>query len=60
VGPFADRAVGQMNKYVNYYRERVPAYPWERPAIGLIIHRLARQRAPVLGDDDPLLQPLDS
>lgn len=37
VGPFEDRYVGQMNKYVNYYRERVPAYPWERPAIGLII-----------------------
>ncbi len=37
VGPFEDRYVGQMNKYVNYYRERVPAYPWEKPAIGLII-----------------------
>lgn len=36
-GPFEDRYVGQMNKYVNYYRERVPAYPWEKPAIGLII-----------------------
>ena len=36
-GPFEDRYVGQMNKYVNYYRERVPAYPWERLAIGLII-----------------------
>jgi predicted nuclease of restriction endonuclease-like (RecB) superfamily len=37
VGPFEDRFVGQMNKYVNYYRERVPTYPWEKPAIGLII-----------------------
>lgn len=36
-GPFEDRYIGQMNKYVNYYRERVPAYPWEKPAIGLII-----------------------
>jgi len=36
-GPFEDRYVGQMNKYVNYYREWVPAYLWERPAIGLII-----------------------
>jgi predicted nuclease of restriction endonuclease-like (RecB) superfamily len=24
---FDDRDVGQMNKYVNYYRERVPQYP---------------------------------
>lgn len=37
VGSFEDRYVGQMNKYVNYYRERVPSYPWERPAIGLVI-----------------------
>jgi predicted nuclease of restriction endonuclease-like (RecB) superfamily len=37
VGPFEDRDVGQMNKYVNYYRERVPQYPWEKPAIGLIV-----------------------
>jgi len=36
-GPFEDRYIGQMNKYVNYYRERVPSYPWERPTIGLII-----------------------
>ncbi|MDP9411619.1 MAG: PDDEXK nuclease domain-containing protein [Actinomycetota bacterium] len=41
VGPFEDRYVGQMNKYVNYYRERVPSYPWERPAIGLVICRSA-------------------
>lgn len=26
-----------MNKYVNYYRERVPSYPWEKPTIGLIV-----------------------
>ncbi len=37
LGPFDDRDVGQMNKYVNYYRERVPRYPWEKPPIGLII-----------------------
>ncbi len=37
VGPFDDRYVGQMNKYVNYYRERAASYPWERPAIGLVI-----------------------
>ncbi len=37
VGPFEDRYIGQMNKYTNYYRERVPPYPWEKPAIGLII-----------------------
>jgi hypothetical protein len=37
VGPFEDRYVGQMNKYVNYYRERVPSYPWEKPPVGLII-----------------------
>ncbi len=24
-----------------YYRERVPSYPWERPAIGLVICRSA-------------------
>ncbi len=37
VGAFEDRYIGQMNKYVNYYRERVATYPWEKPAIGLII-----------------------
>jgi len=37
VGAFEDRYIGQMNKYVNYYRERVASYPWEKPAIGLII-----------------------
>jgi predicted nuclease of restriction endonuclease-like (RecB) superfamily len=36
-GPFEDRDAGQMNKYVTYYRERVPRYPWEKPPIGLII-----------------------
>ena len=35
--------VGQMNKYVNYYRERVPRYPWEKPPIGLIICARAGQ-----------------
>ena len=43
LGPFADRDVGQMNKYVNYYRERVPQYPWEKPAIGLIVCARAGQ-----------------
>jgi predicted nuclease of restriction endonuclease-like (RecB) superfamily len=37
IGPFEDRDVGQMNKYINYYRERVPHYSWEKPAIGLIV-----------------------
>ena len=37
IGVFEDRDVGQMNKYVTYYRERVPQYPWEKPAIGLIV-----------------------
>lgn len=37
VGEFEDRYVGQMNKYVNYYRERAPSYTWERPTIGLIV-----------------------
>jgi len=43
LGPFDDRDVGQMNKYVNYYRERVPRYPWEKPPIGLIICARAGQ-----------------
>ncbi len=42
-GIFEDRDVGQMNKYVNYYRERVPRYPWEKPPIGLIICARAGQ-----------------
>ena len=37
IGAFEDRYVGQMNKDVTYYRERVPRYPWEKPPIGLII-----------------------
>jgi len=37
LGPFKDAYVGQMNKYVSYYRERVPRYEWEKPTIGLII-----------------------
>jgi len=43
LGPFDDRDVGQMNKYVNYYRERVPRYEWEKPPIGLIICARAGQ-----------------
>lgn len=43
LGPFEDRDVGQMNKYVNYYRERVPRYDWEKPPIGLIICARAGQ-----------------
>jgi predicted nuclease of restriction endonuclease-like (RecB) superfamily len=37
VGPFRDGYVGQMNKYVSYYRERMPHHEWERPTIGLIV-----------------------
>ncbi len=37
LGPFKDAYVGQMNKYVSYYRERVPRREWEKPAIGLIV-----------------------
>jgi len=37
LGPFKDAYVGQMNKYVSYYRERVPLYEWEKPTIGLIV-----------------------
>src|SRR5690242_5872814 len=37
LGPFRDAYVGQMNKYVSFYRERVPRHAWEKPAIGLII-----------------------
>lgn len=37
LGPFRDAYVGQMNKYVAYYRERVPLYEWEKPTIGLIV-----------------------
>jgi hypothetical protein len=37
LGPFKDAYVGQMNKYVSYYRERVPRHAWEKPAIGLIV-----------------------
>ena len=36
LGPFKDAYVGQMNKYVSYYRERVPRHAWEKPTIGLI------------------------
>ncbi len=37
LGPFRDAYVGQMNKYVSYYRERVPRHEWEKAAIGLIV-----------------------
>ncbi len=37
LGPFKDAYVGQMNKYVSYYRERVPRREWEKPTIGLIV-----------------------
>jgi len=37
LGPFRDAYVGQMNKYVSYYRERVPQHEWEKPTIGLIV-----------------------
>ena len=43
LGPFEDRDVGQMNKYVTYYRTRVPRYEWEKPPIGLIICARAGQ-----------------
>jgi len=37
LGPFRDLYVGQMNKYVAFYRERVPLHEWEKPTIGLIV-----------------------
>ncbi len=37
LGPFRDAYVGQMNKYVSYYRERVPRHDWEKPTIGLVV-----------------------
>jgi len=37
LGLFKDAYVGQMNKYVSYYRERVPRHDWEKPTIGLIV-----------------------
>ncbi len=37
LGPFRDAYVGQMNKYVSYYRERVLRHEWEKPTIGLIV-----------------------
>jgi predicted nuclease of restriction endonuclease-like (RecB) superfamily len=40
---FQDRDVGQMNKYVSYYRERVSRYAWEKLPIGLIICARAGQ-----------------
>jgi len=37
LGPFRDAYVGQMNKYVSYYRERVARHAWEKPTIGLVV-----------------------
>ncbi len=36
IGSFKSEYVGQMNKYLNYYREN-KMYPWEKPPIGIII-----------------------
>lgn len=36
IGKFKSEYVGQMNKYLNYYREN-RKYPWEKDPIGLII-----------------------
>ena len=36
MGKFKSEFVGQMNKYLNYYREN-KKYPWEKPPVGLII-----------------------
>ena len=36
VGKFRSEYIGQMNKYLNYYKEH-KKYPWEKDPIGLII-----------------------
>lgn len=36
IGKFKSEYVGQMNKYLNYYREN-KMYSWEKPPVGLII-----------------------
>ncbi|MFH1563188.1 MAG: PDDEXK nuclease domain-containing protein [Nitrospirota bacterium] len=36
IGKFKSEYVGQMNKYLNYYREN-KMYPWEKSPVGLII-----------------------
>jgi hypothetical protein len=37
LGPFRDAYVGQMNKYVSWYREHFPRHTREKPAVGFII-----------------------
>ncbi|MBI4706731.1 MAG: DUF1016 family protein [Candidatus Omnitrophica bacterium] len=36
IGKFKSEYVGQMNKYLNYYREN-KVYPWEKSPVGLIV-----------------------
>ncbi|MDI6736160.1 MAG: PDDEXK nuclease domain-containing protein [bacterium] len=36
IGKFKGEYVGQMNKYLNYYREN-KVYPWEKSPVGLIV-----------------------
>ncbi|MEK9149256.1 MAG: PDDEXK nuclease domain-containing protein [Candidatus Desantisbacteria bacterium] len=36
IGRFKSEYVGQMNKYLNYYREN-KIYPWEKSPVGLIV-----------------------
>jgi len=36
IGKFKGEYVGQMNKYLNYYREN-KMYPWEKSPVGLIV-----------------------
>ncbi|NQU17917.1 MAG: DUF1016 family protein [Candidatus Saganbacteria bacterium] len=38
IGRFRSEYVGQINKYLNYYREN-KKYPWEKDPIGLIVCR---------------------
>lgn len=49
-GPFKSEYVGQMNKYLNYYKEN-KRYEWEKPPIGLIIceHKGAQEVHYALG-----------
>jgi len=50
-GPFKSDYVGQMNKYLNYYKEN-KRYEWEKPPIGLIIceHKGVEEVRYALGD----------
>jgi len=50
-GPFSSDYVGQMNKYLNYYKEN-KRYEWEKPPIGLIIceHKGVEEVRYALGD----------